>query len=331
MRNLVSPGVMTILLLSANVSAQQVDGQVVGAGPPTVNSTATAVVSGDSTPASAPSQGGDQPANTTEALQKATQNPVADLISVPLQDNSNFAIGPNNRTQNVLNIQPVIPSHLTPNWNLITRIIQPIVWQPYSNSNSGGDYGFGDMNPTFFFSPANPGKLIWGVGPAFVFPTATDPSLGQGKWSIGPSFVALAQPGHWTLGALVNNVWSFAGSSDRASVNQMLFQYFINYNLSKGWYLTFQPIITANWAASSAKDVWTVPFGGGVGRIMKLGFQPVNISAQVYANAVYPTGTSPWGIRLQIAFLFPQLTPKEQMLLMEEKLKELQQQQGLKN
>jgi len=251
------------------------------------------------------SPAGDQPDNSTEALQKATQNPVADLISVPLQNNSNFGIGSYDRAQNVLNIQPVIPTHLTKDWNLITRIIQPVLWQPDTNANSGGTFGLGDMNPTFFFSPAHPGKIIWGAGPAFVLPTGTDPALGQGKWSIGPSFVALAQPGHWTLGVLVNNVWSFAGSSDRASVNQMLFQYFINYNLSQGWYVTVSPIITANWAASSAKDVWTVPFGGGVGRIMKLGVQPVNISAQVYANAVYPSGASPWGLRLQIAFLFP--------------------------
>jgi hypothetical protein len=273
--------------------------------------------------------GAEQSANSTDALQKATQNPVADLISVPLQDNSNFGVGSENRTQNVLNIQPVIPAHLTQNWNLITRIIQPIVWQPYPDSNSGGNYGFGDMNPTLFLSPAHPGKVIWGAGPTFVLPTATDPSLGQGKWSIGPSFVVLTQPGHWTLGVLANNVWSFAGNSDRASVNQLLLQYFVNYNLSRGWYLTMQPIITANWAASSSKDVWTVPFGGGVGRIMKVGFQPINLSAQVYANAVHPAGTSPWGIRLQIAFLFPQLTPKEQMLLLEEKLKEMQQQQGV--
>lgn len=268
-------------------------------------------------------------ANSTEALQKATQNPVADLISVPLQDNMNYGIGPYDRTQNVLNIQPVIPSHLTANWNLITRVIQPIVFQPYPDSNSGGNYGLGDMNPSFFLTPANPGKVIWGVGPALVFPTATDPSLGQKKWSAGPSLVVLAQPGHWTLGALVNNVWSFAGSSNSPSVNQMLFQYFVNYNLSKGWYLTMQPIITANWAAGSAKNVWTVPFGGGVGRIMKVGFQPINISAQVYANAVYPNGGSPWGIRLQIAFLFPKLTPREQMLLLEEKLQEMKQQQGI--
>ena len=259
----------------------------------------------DQPPTATGSPGGAQPSNSTEALQKATQNPVADLISVPLQNNSNFGIGSYDRTQNVLNIQPVIPTHLTQDWNLITRIIQPILWQPDPDANSGGTFGLGDMNPTFFFSPAHPGKIIWGAGPAFVLPTATDPALGQGKWSIGPSFVALAQPGHWTLGVLVSNVWSFAGSSDRASVNQMLFQYFINYNLSQGWYVTVSPIITANWAASNAKDIWTVPFGGGVGRIMKLGVQPVNISAQAYANAVYPSGASPWGLRLQIAFLFP--------------------------
>jgi hypothetical protein len=269
----------------------------------------------------------EQPANTTEALQKATQNPVASLISVPLQDNSNFDIGPANRTQNVLNIQPVIPMNLTPNWNLITRIIQPIVWQPYPDQNSGGNYGFGDMNPSFFFAPAKPGKLIWGVGPTLILPTATDSSLGQGKWSMGPSFVVLAQPGHWTLGVLANNVWSFAGDSNRPTVNQMLLQYFVNYNLKGGWYLTSQPIITANWVAPKAKDVWTVPFGGGVGRIMKVGFQPINVSAQVYGNAVRPSESSSWGIRLQIAFLFPKLTQQEELLLLQEKVKELQQEQ----
>ena len=265
--------------------------------------------------------------NNTEALQKAVQNPVANLISVPIQDNSNFNIGTANRTQNVLNIQPVIPSHLTTDWNLITRIIQPIIWQPYPDQGSGGNYGFGDMNPTFFLTPARASSFIWGAGPTLVLPTATDPSLGQGKWSIGPAFVGLMQPGHWTLGALINNVWSYAGDSSRASVNQMTLQYFVNYNLSHGWYLTSQPIITANWAAGG-KDVWTVPFGGGIGRITKVGFQPINLSAQLYVTPIRPANSSPWGIRLQIAFLFPQLTEKERLLLLEEQVRELQQQQA---
>ena len=282
---------------------------------------------GGSAGAASSSQSGAEAANSTEALQKATQNPVANLISVPLQDNMNFGVGPYNGTQNVLNIQPVIPVQLTLSWNLINRIILPVVWQPYTGTNpanaSLGTFGLGDLNPTVFLSPAHTGKIIWGVGPAFVFPTATDPTLGQGKWSGGPSFVVLAQPGHWTLGLLANNVWSFAGESNRPTVNQFLAQYFVNYNLSGGWYLTSAPIITANWAAPQAKNVWTVPFGAGIGRITKVGFQPINVQLSAYGNVAYPAGTSPWGIRLQLAFLFPQLTPKEQELLLEEKLKQM--------
>jgi len=135
-------------------------------------------------------------------------------------------------------------------------------------------------------------------------PAATSKVLGQGKLSMGPSIVVLAQPGHWSIGALINNVWSVAGSGGRANVNQMTLQYFINYNLKKGWFISCSPIITANWEGSKG-SVWTVPFGGGVGRIMRLGAQPVNLSAQFYGNAAYPSSGSPWGMRLQISFLFP--------------------------
>ncbi len=255
-------------------------------------------------------------ADDTAALAKATQNPVASLISVPLQNNSNFAVGPYNRTQDVFNIQPVIPAPLNEHWMLITRVIQPIVWQPAPAAVTGGQFGFGDMNPTFFLSPADPGKLIWGVGPAMIFPTATSTALGQGKLSFGPSVVALTQPGHWTLGVLINNVWSVAGSTHRPAVNQMLLQYFINYNMKKGWYLTSSPIVTANWNSKGSGEaadgndttggsVWTVPFGGGAGRIMRLGYQPVNIAVNFYGNAVHPPGGSSWGMRLQIALLYP--------------------------
>ncbi len=262
-------------------------------------------------------------------LQKATQNPVASLISVPLQNNTNFGIGPLDRTQNVLNIQPVIPTRVSENWNLITRVIMPLVFQPDVTQLNVGTLGLGDINPTFFLSPAKPGKLIWGMGPAFLLPTASNTVLGQGKWSGGPSVVALVQPGHWTLGVLVSNVWNFAGESDKPAVNQMLLQYFLNYNLKRGWYITIQPIITANWKASSG-NVWTVPFGGGIGRIMKVGAQPINLSLQFYGNTAYPTGTSPWGMRAQIAFLFPKLTKEKEKEMLEKKLKELDQEQQQK-
>jgi hypothetical protein len=269
-------------------------------------------------------------AASTDALRKAAQNPIASLISVPVQNNSSFNIEPDNRTQDVLNIQPVIPTRVSANWNLITRIITPIIYQPTVNQPvNQGAYGFGDLNPSFFLSPAKPGKIIWGVGTAVVLPTATNPFLGQGKWSMGPTVVVLVQPGKWTLGGLVNNVWSFAGQSSRADVNQMVFQYFINYNLKHGYYITWQPTLTANWEATNGGR-WVVPFGGGVGRIMKLGFQPVSLTAQFYGNAVHPAGASPWGMRLQISFLFPKLTKEQQKMMMEQRLKQLEQEQPQK-
>ncbi len=271
--------------------------------------------------AKAPVPAAQSAADTTAALAKATQNPVASLISVPLQNNSNFGIGPYNRTGNIFNIQPVIPMKLSDKVMLITRVIQPIVWQPYASQPTGGQVGFGDMNPTFFLSPANAGKLIYGWGPAFILPTATSPQTGQGKVSLGPSVVALMQPGHWTVGVLINNVFSVAGSGHRPDVNQMLLQYFINYNLKKGYYLTSGPIVTANWNATGNGDaatgndttggnVWTLPFGGGIGQIRRLGPQPINWTVQFYGNAVHPQGGSPWSFKFQIALLYPKMPKK---------------------
>jgi hypothetical protein len=273
-----------------------------------------------------PTSQAQQPPAETGDLQKAVQNPVAGLISVPIQSNTNFGIGPFGRNQGVLNIQPVIPLNVSQNWNMIVRWISPIVWQPAPGTANlevlgieeqtpaylaakdvqahAGVFGLGDMTPTFFFSPVRPHKLIWGAGPMFALPTATGRVLGQGKLSIGPSIVALVQPGHWTVGALVNNIWSVAGPSDRADVKQMSLQYFVNYNLKKGWSISISPTITANWQASSG-NVWTVPAGGGVARVFRLGFQPMNASVAFFGNVVHPVHGSPWGMRLQISFLFP--------------------------
>jgi hypothetical protein len=268
----------------------------------------------------APGAAAQPAANDTAALAKATQNPVASLISVPLQNNNNFGIGPYNRTGDIFNIQPVIPVKLSEKVMLITRIIQPIVWQPDPSQPTGGQAGIGDMNPTFFLAPANAGKLIYGAGPAFILPTATSPQTGQGKFSLGPSVVALVQPGHWTVGVLINNLFSVAGSSHRPDVNQMLLQYFVNYNLKKGYYLTSGPIVTANWNSTGSIDAatgdnvpggtWTVPFGGGIGQIRRLGFQPINWTLQFYGNAVHPPGGSPWSFKFQIALLYPKMPKK---------------------
>jgi hypothetical protein len=272
-------------------------------------------------PPKAPVPPAQSAADNTAALAKATQNPVASLISLPLQNNANFGIGPYNRTGDIFNIQPVIPMKLSEKVMLITRVIQPIVWQPYAQQPTGGQFGFGDMNPTFFLSPANAGKIIYGVGPAFLLPTATSPQTGQGKFGLGPSVVTLMQPGHWTVGVLINNIFSVAGSSHRPDVNQMLLQWFVNYNMKKGYYLTSGPIVTANWnatgggEASTGNDttggnVWVVPFGGGIGQIRRLGPQPINWTVQFYGNAIHPQGGSPWSFKLQVALLYPKMPKK---------------------
>jgi hypothetical protein len=218
-------------------------------------------------------------------LREAAQNPVADLISVQFQDNPAFIYGPYTGTQNVLNFQPVIPIHLNDDWNLIARPITPIVYQPRLGPDLGPEFGLGNIEPELFLSPAHPGKLIWGVGPALYLPTATDKTLGVNAWGAGPAVVALTIEEPWVIGALVNNVWAWRNGQQ---VNEMTAQYFINYNLPDGWYLTSQPVITANWRAP-ADDKWIVPFGGGVGRLFKVGKQPINAQVQAFYNAVRPT------------------------------------------
>jgi len=156
-------------------------------------------------------------------LAKKTQNPVADLISVPFQSNFNFNTGTKDATVYVLNVQPVIPITLTKDWNLLTRTIMPIINQPSLFPRMESAFGMGDINPALFLSPKAPGSFIWGVGPTFTFPTATDRLLGAGKYSIGPAAVALTMQGHWVIGALANNQWSVAGWGHK-DVNAMLIQ-----------------------------------------------------------------------------------------------------------
>jgi len=242
--------------------------------------------------------------NSDEELAKASQNPVADLISLPLQNNTNFKFGLEEKTQNVLNIQPVWPLKLTENWNLITRTIVPFISQPELFPGDDRENGMGDTTFTAFFSPAEPDKWIWGMGPVLLLPTATDDKLGTDKWGAGPSAVALTIRGPWVIGALFNQIWSFAGDSDRADVNQLLIQPFVNYNLLDGWYLVSSPVITANWEANS-DNTWTIPAGGGVGKIFRIGKQPLNAQIQGFYNLEKPDNGADWTLRLQLQLLFP--------------------------
>ncbi|MFZ0708837.1 MAG: hypothetical protein WAM53_02250 [Terrimicrobiaceae bacterium] len=237
----------------------------------------------------------------TEALAKLAQNPVGNLISVPFQWNMGFGAGPHSSYQSTLNIQPVIPIAINENWNIITRTILPVESWPTTGDNHVA--GIGDTTFTAFLSPGKPGKFIWGVGPAFLFPTASSSELGSGKWGLGPSLVGLYMGKHIVAGALVNNIWSYAGWSGK-DVNVMTLQPFFNYNFPGGWYLTTSPIITADWVASS-RDVWTVPLGGGFGKVIHAGKLPINLSVQAFYNVATPRYGADWSIRLQCQLLFP--------------------------
>jgi hypothetical protein len=251
-------------------------------------------------------EGGPASEKSQEELAKEAQNPVADVYSFPFQDNIGLNYGPNKGVQNVLNFQPVIPIHAGP-VNIIARTIIPLVSNPsVIPGQEGGTTGLGDITFTAFVSPAKPGALIWGVGPVVSFPTATSPQVGsQSTWGLGPSVVLLTMPGPWVIGVLANAVWSVAGDSG----NSFLLQYFVNFNFGGGWYVTTSPIITAQWnlsyLPSGAPSQWTVPFGGGFGKLQKFGKIPLNFTAQAYWNAVHPENvpSAPWTIRLQVTLL----------------------------
>ena len=235
-------------------------------------------------------------------LAKAAQNPLATMVTLPLQANFNNGFGPYDRQFFNLNIQPVVPFK-GKKWNVISRTIIPVNSVPVGETDS--IFGIGDTNLSLFWSPAKASKFTWGVGPAFSIPTASNPeALGSGKFSIGPTGVIFFQTGKWTMGGVVSNVWSVAGSSDRNDVNMMVAQYFLNYNFGGGWALGTAPIITANWEAESGNQ-WTIPWGLQISKITRFGSQPVNLLLGYYINSEHPEGAADSQVRFQLNFLFP--------------------------
>lgn len=239
-------------------------------------------------------------------LAKKVQNPVADLISVPFQNNFNFDVGPKDDLQYVLNIQPVIPFRVSEGFNLITRTIVPIISQPGFTPTQDRTTGLGDIQFTAFLSPAKSEGLIWGVGPIVQLPTNSNDRLGNDRWGLGASAVALksSKGSPWVYGALVNNVWSVSGSDSDPSYSNFLIQPFINYNFTGGFYLASGPIITADWKADSGNR-WTIPLGGGAGKIVRWGRLPVNLQLQAFYNVAKPDNGADWQLRFQFQFLFP--------------------------
>ena len=242
---------------------------------------------------------------SSEELAKLAQNPIANLISVPFQNNTNLNYGPLKQNQNILNIQPVIPFELNKDWNLITRTIVPVISQPALFPGDDRTNGIGETQFSAFLSPSNAEGTIWGVGAIAQLPTTSDSALGSYRWGFGPTFVVLKleKGSPWVYGFLVNNVWS-VGNGAGGSYNNFLLQPFLNYNFAGGAYLSSAPILTANWKADGGNQ-WTVPLGGSIGQIFHLGKLPVNAQIGAYYNVVRPDFGPNWQIRAQVQFMFP--------------------------
>jgi len=234
------------------------------------------------------------------AAKDAAENPVAAAISVPLQNNTFYGVGPYRRAENELLIEPVVPIKLSANWMVISRTIVPVVVTPRLSPTIGVDYGLSNIQPQFYFSPVHTGKFVWGAGPQLWLPTATDKKLGINKWGGGPTTVGLYRSGHLLVGSLVNN--QFAGVN-HVHENQMTINWFAFYNFKHGWYLVSTPIVTADWTAERNKR-WTVPVGGGAGKLFKIGPQMLNARAEYFNDIRTTTGGSDWQLQTQLQFLF---------------------------
>lgn len=240
----------------------------------------------------------------TQDLAKKLSNPIASLISVPFQFNYDSGYGPNDGEKAYVNIQPVIPVSLNADWNMISRTIVPVIWQNDIAGPSGEQFGLGDITQSLFFSPSQPTEsgIVWGVGPVFLVPTATDDLLGGGKWGAGPTAVVLKQSHGWTIGALANHIWSFAGDSDRRDISSTFLQPFVSYTTKDAWTFTLNTESSYNWEA----ETWSVPVNFQVSKLVVVDKQPISLFAGVRYWAESPdSGPDGWGFRTGITLLFP--------------------------
>jgi hypothetical protein len=272
--------------------------------------------------AAAPAGGGgsdsstaaDDKANQEAELAKKLQNPVASLISVPIQNNWDFGLGPAHAMQYMAKIQPVIPISISEDWNLIIRTIVPVIYQealvngpaaPFAPNGLGKSHtGLGDTQQSFFFSPKAPvGGWILGAGPIGYYPTATESQLGTGQWGAGPTIVALRQEHGFTYGILANQIWSFTGQQGRGEVNATYLQPFLSYTTKTYTTPSINTETTYNWATEEA----TVPINFQLQQLIKIGKMPIALQAGYRYYVEKPNGGPHWGLRFTTTFLFPKL------------------------
>ena len=235
-------------------------------------------------------------------LAKKLSNPVASLISVPFQSNFDFGMGSGSGWRYTMNFQPVIPVALNSKWNLISRTILPIIHQ-HNVAGTGTQSGLGDITQSLFFSPREPKRFIWAVGPALLIPTATDDLLGTEKFGVGPTVLVLKQQNAWTYGALTNHIWSVAGSDDRASVNSTFIQPFLAYNTRDAWTYTVNTEMSYDWTGNH----WSIPIHFQVSKLTRFGKHPVSFGGALRCWATSPAGgPENCGFRFIVTPLFPQ-------------------------
>ena len=236
------------------------------------------------------------------SLAKQSQNPVADLVSLPLQYNFYTAGGLGPNSELVLNVQPVLPLPIGERWLIVSRTIVPFTNLPLPDNTR--ETGIADIQEQAYFTAAHPGMLTWAVGPVFSFPTATNPLLRTGQWGLGPTAVALVMPGPWVIGVLANNIWRIGGAAHGDVLNAFTVQPFINFNLPRAWAISTAPLITSNWSAPEGQR-WTVPIGLGVSKITHVADQPLNLVLQYYHNVKHPDFAGSEQLRLVVAALWP--------------------------
>ncbi len=243
--------------------------------------------------------------STDQDLARQLSNPVANLISVPFQENLDFGLGADgDGFKSTLNVQPVVPISVGEDWNLILRTILPIVYQEGVTGPDDDQFGLGDTLQSFFFSPKKPSSsgIVWGIGPAFLYPTGTDQALGGEKWGAGPTIVVLKQAGHNTFGLLANHIWSIAGDDARADVSSTFLQPFFSHTTARATTYSLNTEASYDWLG----EQWVVPINLTVTQLTKFGDQRVSIGGGLKYYAEKPAGGPDWGVRLVLTLLFPQ-------------------------
>lgn len=237
---------------------------------------------------------------TPQELAKSVHNPFEDFVKVPLQSTTGFSIGPHHNAGESLNVQPVIPFSLSAEWDLIARPSLSATYQPSPHEQ----FGFNDLQSSFFVTPHDANDWIWGVGPTFQFPTLSSDELGTGRWSAGPTAALIFSKGPWFNGVLAYQLMSFAGNRARGSVNQTYVEAEISYNFESGWYVDCDPPMTFDWTADAANG-WTIPIGADVGKVFNVGSHAMSFQLGAYDLVKRPNVAPQWIIRMQVTALFP--------------------------